>query len=272
MKTRIISAAVAIVLLLAVILAGIVAPIVYGVAVAVLAVMAVFEALYITGIIKDPFILIVCLVYAVFAPFVYGGAVNFDPSLVNILFGALLLIVSLIRHKSIDATEPFYGFSLSMFITFAFSSVLMLIKAPAHYGLFYFFLICIFAWITDTGAYFTGVMVGRRKLCPSISPKKTVEGAVGGLVLCEIVTLVTAFIFNTVSEVNVSLLLIVLTTPIFSIAGMVGDLAASQLKRHCGIKDYGRIMPGHGGVLDRFDSVLFIAPLLYFLTRITEHI
>ena len=107
------------------------------------------------------------------------------------------------------------------------------------------------------GAYFVGVTCGKHKLCPNISPKKTVEGAIGGVVSSIVVTVILSLCFSK------SLILpIVLTIP-FCILGMVGDLFASAIKRSVNLKDYGNLIPGHGGILDRVDSIIMIAPLLY---------
>ena len=116
------------------------------------------------------------------------------------------------------------------------------------------------------GAYFVGVTCGKHKLCPALSPKKTIEGAIGGIVGCMIAVAV-ACIINDISFGTKSFWVLTLSTPIFSIMGMVGDISASYIKRHAGIKDYGNLMPGHGGVLDRFDSVLLIAPVFYSLLQ-----
>ena len=119
--------------------------------------------------------------------------------------------------------------------------------------------IYIFIWINDTGAYLSGVTLGKHKLCPNISPHKTVEGSVGGIVSSIIVSFILGFSFS--FEKNLANA-VILTIP-FCILGMIGDLFASAIKRAAGIKDYGTIIPGHGGILDRFDSILMTAPLLY---------
>ena len=117
--------------------------------------------------------------------------------------------------------------------------------------------------VCDMGAYFVGSTKGRHKLCPEISPHKTVEGAVGGIVSSIIVTLILVFAFSFEDKLIATLLL---TVP-FCVLGMIGDLFASSIKLTAGIKDYGKLIPGHGGILDRFDSIIMISPLLYlFIT------
>ena len=129
-----------------------------------------------------------------------------------------------------------------------------------RFGVFYVILILLGGIATDTFAYFTGVFLGKHKLIPKISPKKTIEGAVGGVVTSIIVSVILCFAFNKTQ----CLLQIGLSTIVFCVIGMCGDLFASVIKRSAGIKDYGKLIPGHGGILDRFDSILLIAPVLLF--------
>ncbi|MBQ7784491.1 MAG: phosphatidate cytidylyltransferase, partial [Oscillospiraceae bacterium] len=124
------------------------------------------------------------------------------------------------------------------------------------------------AWIPDAGAYFVGTACGKHKLCPEISPKKTVEGAVGGLVVTAVVFAVYGFAYQQFMksvhgiDFGVNYPALVLIMPIAAVISMVGDLSASLLKREYGIKDYGKLLPGHGGVVDRFDSVYFVLPYI----------
>lgn len=129
-------------------------------------------------------------------------------------------------------------------------------------GIYYLLLLLNFSAVCDTGAYFTGVFFGKHKLCPNISPKKTVEGAAGGIVWSMIVSVVLMLCFKIdTSKIAVT---VILTVPL-CIVGMLGDLFASSFKRSVGVKDYGNIIPGHGGILDRFDSILLLSPVVYLL-------
>lgn len=116
-------------------------------------------------------------------------------------------------------------------------------------------------WFTDSGAYFTGRKIGKRKLWPEISPNKTIEGFVGGIVWA----IGIALVLNYFVDLDKSILIIIIVTIVASVFGQMGDLVESALKRHFNVKDSGNILPGHGGILDRFDSILFVMPLLHFL-------
>jgi len=129
-----------------------------------------------------------------------------------------------------------------------------------------FFVLCA-AWLTDVFALFTGMKFGKHKLAPKISPKKTVEGAIGGLVGMTIVNVGFALVFNQffLEKFKINLLAVVILSLAAGAASMVGDLAMSVLKRNYGFKDFGKFFPGHGGVMDRFDSVLLVSPFVYAL-------
>lgn len=129
------------------------------------------------------------------------------------------------------------------------------------YGFEYVFYALLVIWATDSGAYFTGRKIGKRKLWPEISPNKTVEGFVGGILYA----VVFAIVFQLFYPVASSIWLLFVVTIIASIVGQLGDLVESALKRHFDVKDSGTLLPGHGGILDRFDSLLFVLPLLHFL-------
>ena len=162
-------------------------------------------------------------------------------------------------------------------ITFCFYSLIhlkrMLPFAEYRYDAIYFILLILcFAWGGDTCAYFAGRAFGKHKLCPVVSPKKTVEGAIGGVLGTMVCGVVVTVIYSiaadrleafTRSNIGVSMYVVIaLLACVAAVLGIYGDLFASVVKRQCGIKDYGTIFPGHGGILDRFDSVMFIAPFV----------
>lgn len=126
------------------------------------------------------------------------------------------------------------------------------------------------AWMTDTWAYFVGKALGKRKLAPNISPKKTVEGAIGGVIGNTLVCVITFFVFDKTCFVNdtINVWMVIVAAVIISILGMIGDLSASVIKRNFGEKDFGNLFPGHGGVLDRVDSFLLTMPATFVAVEI----
>ena len=118
-------------------------------------------------------------------------------------------------------------------------------------------LVFIIAFMTDTFAYFSGYLFGKHKLIPNVSPKKTIEGSIGGILGSTISCLIFGHIFN------LNMVLMLILGSIGSIIAQIGDLFASSIKRYVGIKDYGNLIPGHGGILDRFDSVILVTPFVY---------
>ena len=126
-------------------------------------------------------------------------------------------------------------------------------------GLVFIFYSLFIIWATDSGAYFIGKALGKNKLWPEISPNKTVEGSIGGVVCAVIVAVLFVFFSN----INVGLLTLMGITVVLSVFGQIGDLVQSAFKRHFNVKDSGNILPGHGGILDRFDSLIFVWPLLH---------
>lgn len=118
-------------------------------------------------------------------------------------------------------------------------------------------------WATDIGAYMIGRKIGKNKLWPEISPNKTVEGALGGVISALVVAIIYLLIYPGEEFFGMNSAIICVMTIFFSIAGQFGDLVESAIKRHFGVKDSGNILPGHGGILDRFDSLLFVFPLMH---------
>ena len=117
--------------------------------------------------------------------------------------------------------------------------------------------------VTDIAAYFVGKNLGKHKLAPVISPKKTIEGSIGGVVYAMAIILLIAMLLQRFGVVSINLKVMIAYVLTASIVGQFGDLAMSSIKRIVGIKDYGKLLPGHGGILDRFDSMLFVMPFTY---------
>lgn len=130
-----------------------------------------------------------------------------------------------------------------------------------YFGIEYVIYALIVIWSTDTGAYFIGRKFGKHKLWPHISPNKTIEGFFGGIGIA----VIFVCLFQWIQPIATSIPLLIIITIVASIVGQLGDLVESAVKRHYGVKDSGTLLPGHGGILDRFDSLLFVLPLLHFL-------
>ena len=174
---------------------------------------------------------------------------------------SIFMIAMVILHGKADSREILSNAAVTLFIVSSMLS-LMLIRHGFEKILVIFPFVV--AWLTDTGAYFAGSLLGKHKLAPKLSPKKTVEGSIGGVLLAMIGSVVYAWILNGfVMEVRTALVFASIGL-VGSVISQVGDLIASAIKRDCGKKDYGSILPGHGGALDRFDSVLFVTPFIYF--------
>lgn len=132
-------------------------------------------------------------------------------------------------------------------------------------GIYLVWMIFISSWISDTCAYLVGVMIGKHKLAPVLSPKKSIEGAVGGVVGAAAVGALFGAYLDSVLYLENFAVILAIVGGVGSVISQVGDLAASAIKRNHDIKDYGKLIPGHGGIMDRFDSVIFTAPITYFL-------
>lgn len=178
----------------------------------------------------------------------------------SIVFVLAVVVLSLVLYGKVTNNEIMSSIAIPIIIGFAFYCLFALLER----GLLYLLLVINFSAVNDCGAYFVGVTLGKHKLCEKISPKKTIEGAVGGIALSLIVTVVLCFIFGITDKI----LPLLVMTPVLCIIGILGDLFASTIKRNADIKDYGTLIPGHGGITDRFDSILLIAPVFVLLLNI----
>lgn len=268
MKTRIISGIIMGVIVACVLALGfLVQPIIITLAVALIAAGAVYELIHNAAGIKSKIAVAGSVIFA-FLYVVFSDNSVFikpyyslwlSPELVNsllLIYFLFAVIIILKNHKDFDLGKIVSLFALPLPYAYAFSCLSSVIKHPD--GIYYLLLLLNFSSVCDMGAYFVGVTMGKHKLCPNLSPKKTVEGAVGGIVSSIIVTLIISLCFAK------SLVIPMLLTIPFCVLGMLGDLFASAIKRSVGLKDYSNLIPGHGGILDRVDSIIMIAPFLYF--------
>ena len=280
MKTRIISGIVMGVIVAAVLAAGLLwNAAVIAVFVALLAVGAVYELTHNVAKIKSRAALIGACVYAFLATFTmlfdwikYPHFILISSfrtaqdewgyklsalAVITIVYFVYSVIMVLANHKEMTLGAIGTLCAMPLFVVGAFSCLGSVINYEN--GLYYLLMLFNFSSICDMGAYFVGVTCGKHKLCPEISPKKTVEGAIGGIVSAVVFALVFMFAFSQTEKLVSTL---ILTVPL-CIVGMMGDLFASSIKRSVGLKDYSNLIPGHGGVLDRVDSILLIAPVMY---------
>lgn len=155
--------------------------------------------------------------------------------------------------------------STTVYISFGFASIVLL--RDLSFGQYIYFLAFIIPWVTDTFAYFCGRAFGKHKLIPDVSPKKTIEGSIGGTLFAIGLTLLYGFVISKTTDAIPNYLGIAIVSLIVSLLSQCGDLIMSLIKRKFEIKDFGKLFPGHGGVLDRFDSVILAAPFIYFLSE-----
>ncbi len=259
MKTRIISGIVAAALIVALLVLNSFWNITVIIAVALLAALAVYEMLCGTGCIKNKAAVIIAMIYAAAMQFSYSG-LFFDYTALTLIYALIIVFFAVFDHKNFGDRQITMALAMPIILSFAFACLESLINASGGKGIFYFVMLFNFACVSDIFAYFVGSAIGKHKLAPEISPKKTIEGAVGGLLGSVLGTVIICLIFEAILKTDINMTALLIATPFFSIFGMLGDLFASAIKRNYGIKDYGNIMPGHGGVLDRTDSILLVAP------------
>ncbi len=269
MKTRIISGVVGLVVFI--LAFSLYDTIFFNIFVGLLSVIAVFELMRCCSLHKKYELSIPSYLFAAIAPFINNQTISYLLNTIITVYIFYLFLILLIKHKSIDFNSIAKTVFISIVYPLSFSCLIFIRDSHQKEGIFYILLAFIAAWISDTGAYFTGYFFGKRKLCPEISPKKTVEGAIGGVISAIIGFLALSLIFSSIyDKVVINYPAVIVLAPIASIVGMVGDLTASVIKRENNKKDYGAIMPGHGGVMDRFDSVIFVLPMIYLISQFID--
>ena len=272
MLTRIITALVAIAVFIPVLYFS--ETVVFAVALAILSLVAVLEMLRCTGLWRQWALTIPACVVAAGLPLLsfwlereaaehYAVAVL----LVGLLYTFAVMTFSRGKQTLSDASIAFMSCG---YVIAAFTAI-GLLRYGTEQGSYVYLICFIGAWVTDTFAYFTGRFLGKHKLIPDVSPKKTIEGSIGGIVFCVGSMVLYGWIVNRISggEVSADYLMLGVSGLFVSVVSQVGDLLMSAIKRTYGVKDYGKLFPGHGGVLDRFDSVMAVAIVLYVITSVT---
>ena len=235
--------------------------------------------------VENTFIRVVATGYAACVPFfasakaltpwvsqaVWGKVIGAVPGVVYLIALVLVLLLAMLKGY---AYTTFEDVAVSVFagalVPFGFSVFIRLrdMFQIEQFGIYLIFYGLICALATDSGAQLAGMAFGKHKMSPNISPKKTVEGAIGGLIFSLILNAVAMILYNRLADFKMDefavTVLLAACLPV-SFLGMMGDLSASVLKRNFGVKDFGKIFPGHGGVMDRFDSSMFTLPVTYAL-------
>ena len=271
MKQRIISAAIGLIVL-AIVLIGF-ETLLLNVVISAISLIALWELFSATGYRKHVTLTAIAGIYAVIYPFFreFFGGMDLLP-IVTLFYMIALLVVLLKEYSKVTFQEVLVIGAFGLLIPVSFTNFVFLRDNLGwEGGIFCSLMILGSAWFSDTCAYFTGRFFGKHKLAPVISPKKTIEGLIGGLfgsVLCNMGLAwgYTYAISMMGIQSYVNYPMIASVTFLGSIVSVIGDLSASAIKRQCGIKDFGNIMPGHGGVMDRFDSVLLTSPVVYLLS------
>ena len=256
----------------------------FPIVVALFSLFAVYEMLFCLGTLKRLAISVPILSFALLLPlllFFFGNIEGLFFSVSDLQSRALFLLlvfslfvllmfylfaVAVFARRTLSFSELAASYLSSFYVITSFLAIL-LIRYGEH-GHLYYLLCLIGPWVTDIFAYFTGYFFGKHKLIPEISPKKTVEGSIGGMLFCVIAFLCFGFFAQRETGTAPDYVLLGVLGLLVSVLSQIGDLFASLLKRERGIKDFGNIFPGHGGIMDRFDSVLAVCPLLLIVCTV----
>lgn len=249
--------------------------IVYPIALGVLSAIAAWEMLRAVGLSKKLCVLLPSVIIAALLPF-FTFDRFFPPeeqksyilivALAVFVYLLYLAFISVVTKGSLGFKNVAAAFMCVTYSSVAFTSLGLLRYMP--HGVYIFELVFIGAWVCDSFAYFTGILIGKHKLIPELSPKKTVEGAIGGTLFTVVAFLLYGFIIEYFFPLSANYLVLGICGFALAVVAQVGDLFASLIKRESGIKDYSRILPGHGGIMDRFDSILAVTTVLMIIATI----
>lgn len=233
-----------------------------------LSAIAMYEILECVGLLKNPYISIPT--FAVSAAVVMMTRMINDTNryftvtfLLFFTYVIYMMTVSVFSRGKVPVSEAAITAMAGIYIIFGFCSIVLL--RDLKYGQYIYLLAFLVPWIFDSGSYFVGINLGRHKLIPDVSPKKTVEGAVGGIIFGVLSAVIYGFIISCSISTEVNYPALIIAGFVMCVLSLLGDLIASLIKRHYNKKDYGTVFPGHGGVMDRFDSIIATAPFLYIL-------
>lgn len=267
MKARIITGVVGSALALVVLI--LLPPIFFNIALSLICALAMYEMLIVTRFVGHRGLVAAAMVFSAAAPFLLSLDRGRPAVAAVLVYCIVLVMIQILYHDSLRVERTGFVFFVSILVPVSISCLAYLRpmsgRGDDRDGLFYVFLAIVMAWLCDIGAYFVGTFLGKHKLCPKISPKKTVEGLVGGFLVSVGCSVLAGFLYQLyLTQMNVaahvSLWQVALLAVICAPLSVLGDLLASIIKRQCQVKDFGHIMPGHGGIMDRFDSLMFVAP------------
>ena len=247
---------------------------IFPAAVATIAAVAVFEMLKCLKMHKKLYLAIPAYIIAAVMPFllryINSYSISFTIGFIVAVFMLFVVFVCVIwSHGKLPFADAMSAYVLIAYIIIAMCSVVY-VRDYSEAGRFTYLLIFFGAWMTDVFAYFTGVLFGRHKLIEDVSPKKTIEGSIGGIFFCTLSFVLIGLITNKFFDTNANYIFLGISGAIVSVVSQIGDLIMSVIKRHYGIKDYGKIFPGHGGVIDRFDSVLMVSLAMAAICMVSQ--
>lgn len=265
MKTRIITGIIGVLAIIAIIYIGEIA---ITTAVGLVSLFALHELMSSLGINKVKTLYYINMVLtALFYVFILAFRVAVSPFInlmpfIFIFYILLIFSTMVFSNGKIKLTDITLTVFSMIYVVFMLMHILFINNING--GIFNVIIILLGAVATDTFAYFVGVTFGKHKLCPAMSPKKTIEGAIGGLLGTVIVFFIYGLIIEKIAEIDVNYVTFMILALGCGLASEIGDLVASVIKRQFGIKDFGDLLPGHGGIMDRVDSIAFVAPVVYY--------
>ncbi len=262
--------------------------ILYTLMTAAVSAMATYELVKAVGAKSKTLFVISTSVSALTVALVGFGVAVPNLSVIYSFYVLLMLAIAVVLNKTVKYTDAVMALFASIAVPYSFSCFIRLNNIAdinpeyTHLeGIYLVMMVFSCSWLTDVFAFLVGRKIGKHKMTPNISPKKSFEGAVFGTVITAAVNVIVLLIYSLISskighgafmgESNLKYLYIIPISFVLSIVSMFGDLAASVLKRNVGIKDYSNLLPGHGGIMDRFDSTLFVLPTLYGIFALIFH-
>lgn len=262
MKERVITAVIALALFIPIIYFG---GLPLQLTACLLAAVGVYELFRMKGLEIKSLEGVVAILGTLALVFPFDKYIDFEIGSLNLFYLAVMVLLSMavVSKNTYSIDEAAFPVLVSLYVGMGFKYFVVARGDSDSLVVLMFGLFVV--WATDIGAYLVGRQFGKNKLAPAISPNKTLEGSLGGIISAVVVALIYLLFFNVKAIFGYNLFVMLLLTIILSMVGQLGDLVESAYKRHYGVKDSGKILPGHGGILDRFDSMLFVFPIMHLL-------